>query len=104
MVARLAVRRFAIIALFILAVLPFSVPASAVGDPKLLWQAIETKHFRISYYSGSEEIAERVADLAESILARLAPAVGWPPSERVEISLSDVTDAANAFAGALPYD
>ncbi len=97
-------RRIAIIALFILAVLPFSAPASAASDPGLLWESLETEHFRISFYSGEYEIAVRVADLAESILARLAPAVGWPPSELVEISLSDITDSANAFAGALPYD
>jgi Tol biopolymer transport system component len=103
-VARLAVRRFSIFALTILALLSFSNAASAVSDPRLLWEKVETEHFRIHYYSGEYEIAVRVADLAESILARLAPAVGWPPSERVEISLSDVTDSANAFAGALPYD
>ena len=82
----------------------FSVPAGAINDPYLQWSCIETEHFRITYYSGEEEIAQRVADLAESILARLAPAVGWPPSERTEIAITDTTDAANAFAGALPYD
>ncbi len=96
--------RIAIAALIVLVASSFSAPASAAGDPKLLWEALETDHFRVSYYSGEYEIAVRVADLAESILGRLAPAVGWPPSERVEISLSDITDEANAFAGALPYD
>jgi len=79
-------------------------PAHATIDPNLKWEVIETEHFRITFYSGEDEIAIRVADLAESILARLAPAVGWPPNELVEIAITDATDEANAFAGALPYD
>jgi Tol biopolymer transport system component len=99
------VRRFLTPAsIVIAALLLFSVPAGAAGDPYLKYESIETDHFRISYYSGEYEVAVRVADLAESILGRLAPAVGWPPSERVEIALTDVTDVANGFAGALPYD
>ena len=97
-------RRFAFLASIVLLVLSFSVPASAVSDPTLLWEEIETTHFRVAYYSGEYEIAVRVAELAESILTRLAPAVGWWPTEKVEISLSDITDSANAFAGALPFD
>ena len=44
------------------------------------------------------------ATLAESIHARLVPAVGWAPSEKTEILLSDQTDSANGSATALPYD
>jgi hypothetical protein len=97
-------RRFAFLASIVLLVLLFSVPAGAINDPSLLWEEVETQHFRVSYYSGEYEIAVRVAELAESILMRLGPAVGWWPTEKTEISLSDVTDSANAFAGALPYD
>jgi len=100
-----SVRRFiATVALILSVTVLFSVPAGASGDPHLLWESIETEHFRVTFYSGEYEIAVRIADLAEAILARLAPAVGWPPSEIVEISVSDITDSANAFAGALPYD
>jgi hypothetical protein len=97
-------RVIATIALIVSVTLLFSVPAGATSDPSLLWECIETEHFRVTYYSGEYEMAVRIAELAESILARLAPAVGWPPSERVEIAVTDITDSANAFAGALPYD
>src|SRR6185312_4005636 len=80
----LLVRRFlSSLTLFVLAALLFSVPAAAAGDPSLLYESLTTQLFRITFYSGEFEIARRIVDLAESILARLAPAVGWPPSERV---------------------
>ena len=79
-------------------------PAHAANDPKLEWKSLETQHFRISYYSTEDDVAARVADLAESIYTRLVPAVGWPPSERTEILLRDQTDAANGSATALPFD
>jgi hypothetical protein len=97
-------RRLAIVALIVVFATSFSVRAGAVSDPSLKWEVIETDHFRVTFYSGEDQIAIRVADLAEAILGRLAPAVGWPPSEKVEIAITDNTDEANAFAGALPYD
>lgn len=78
--------------------------ARAAGDPSLLWQSIETAHFRVSFYSGEEEVAQHVADLAESIHARMAPVMGWRPRERTEIVLTDGTDSANGSATALPFN
>src|SRR6202041_1680000 len=52
----------------------------AANNPKLLWKSLETAHFRFSYYSTEDEVAERIATLAESIYNRLAPVVGWPPT------------------------
>ncbi len=78
--------------------------AHAGNDPTLLWQSIETAHFRISFYSGEREAAERIADLAEAIYARLTPAVGWEPDNRTEIVLTDQTDSANGSATALPFN
>ncbi|HXX68028.1 MAG TPA: BamA/TamA family outer membrane protein [Polyangiaceae bacterium] len=78
--------------------------ASAAADPRLLWKSIETPHYRINYYSTEDEVAEHIATLAESIYARLLPAIGWAPSERIEVVLTDQTEAANGSATALPYD
>jgi Omp85 superfamily domain/WD40-like Beta Propeller Repeat len=78
--------------------------ARAADDPELVWHSIETPHFRITYYSGEAEIAQHVADLVEAIHRRLTPAIGWAPSERTEIALTDITDSANGSATALPYD
>jgi hypothetical protein len=78
--------------------------ARAANDPTLVWKTLHTKHFRITYYSGEAEIAKHVADLAEAIHARLAPAVGWEPTQVTEVVLTDYTDSANGSAGALPYN
>ena len=69
-----------------------------------MWKTIETAHFRISFYSTEDDVAKHVASLAEAIHARLVPAVGWAPSEKTEILLTDQTDAANGSATVLPYN
>ncbi len=78
--------------------------AGAAGLPELVWHSIETKHFRITYNSGEGPVAEHIADLCEDIYARLEPAIGWPPSQRTEIVLTDETDSANGSATVLPYN
>lgn len=95
-------RFFALVACVFALVTPAS--SRAAGDPDLAWRTIETKHFRITYHSGEEEVARHLAGLAEQIYARLVPAVGWEPSERTEVVLTDATDSANGSAGALPYN
>jgi Tol biopolymer transport system component len=99
-------RRLAFLALCIVGLLAASGAARAANNPKLLWKSLETKHFRISFYSTEDEVAEHVAALAEAIYARLIPAVGWPPStdSTTEIVLIDQTDVANGSATALPFD
>ncbi|HLK38552.1 MAG TPA: hypothetical protein VKU41_17440 [Polyangiaceae bacterium] len=91
---------FAIVA----AVVTWPAAGRAANDPKLLWKSLETKHFRISYYSTEDEVAQHIATLAEAIYGRLVPAVGWSPSEITEIILTDQTDSANGSAVATPYN
>jgi Omp85 superfamily domain/WD40-like Beta Propeller Repeat len=98
-------RRFGLAVAVALAALFVSARAArAADDPKLLWKSIETPHFRITYYSTEDEIVEHVATLAEGIYRRLSPAVGWTPSERTEILVTDQTDSANGLTTALPYN
>lgn len=78
--------------------------ARAAGDPYLVWRTIETAHFRVHYPTTVEPIADRVAELAESVHTRLVPVLGWTPSQVTEIVLTDSTDDANGSATALPYD
>lgn len=73
------------------------------GDPYLRWYTLETPHFRINYSGGLEHSAQRIANLGESIYARLVPQLGWAPRERTELLLTDDTDSANGSSGALPY-
>ncbi|MBX3129135.1 MAG: PD40 domain-containing protein [Polyangiaceae bacterium] len=77
---------------------------SHAGDPYLRWYTLETPRFRVTYHGGLERQAQRVANLAEAIHARLSPQLGWQPTEVTEIILSDDTDSANGSATALPYN
>jgi hypothetical protein len=88
----------------LLCVLGAARDARAANNPKLLWKTIQTKHFRINYYSTEDEVAAHIGTLCESIYARLEPAVGWSPGEITEVALTDQTDSANGSATALPYD
>jgi Tol biopolymer transport system component len=97
-------RRFAFLLTVVIVAAASPPSARAANDPKLLWKSIETRHFRINYYSTEDEVAQHVATLAEAIYQRLVPAVGWSPSELTEIVLSDQTDGANGSATALPYN
>lgn len=98
-------RRFGFLLAFLFgALLGNARMATAANDPRLSWKTIETRHFRVTYYSTEDEIAERVATLAEAIHDRIVPAVGWSPSEKTELLLTDQTDSANGSATALPYD
>jgi hypothetical protein len=100
-------RRFALLfALFVLAVLGAPPSAQARNDPRLLWKTVETRHFRINYYSTEDDVATHIATLAESIFDRLVPVLGWPPGTdaKTEIVLFDQTDSANGSATALPFD
>ncbi len=94
---------FILVGALLLGVL-YATAASAAGLPSLKWHSIETKHFRITYDSGEGPVAEHIADLCEDIYARLEPAIGWPPSQRTEIILTDTTDSANGSASVLPYN
>jgi hypothetical protein len=99
------VRRFAWVAVcVVLAAMAVAPGAAARNDPKLLWRTLETKHFRINYYSTEEDVAQHVASLAEAIYQRLKPHVGWDPTEITEIVLTDQTDGANGSASALPFN
>ena len=74
--------------------------ALAVSDPSLRWYTIETPHFRITYHSGIEQVAQHVANVCEGIYDGMRSAVGWTPSEPTEIILTDVSESANGSAGA----
>jgi hypothetical protein len=88
----------------LVAMLAAEAPAHAVGDPSLRWYTIHTPHFRVTYHSGIEAPAQRVADIAEHVYDEMVAHVGAAPSEVVEIALADSTESANGAAGALPYD
>ncbi|APR84120.1 tolB protein precursor [Minicystis rosea] len=84
------------------AALAFAPDAAAYSDPDLDWYTIETKHFRIHYDRPLEPIASRVASLAEVIHDRIAPYLGYTPTQVTQIVITDDSESANGSAGALP--
>jgi Tol biopolymer transport system component len=72
------------------------------GDPHRHWRTYETRHFVVSYYAPLDDVARRVAVVAERAHANLAAALGHEPTEKCQIVLLDDTDGANGFADVLP--
>ena len=103
MIRRLCV---ALVASFVLAfLLAVTAPsARAANDPSCAWQSIETPHFRITYYTGEEQVAQHVANVAESIYGNMSAAVGWVPGELTGDRARRLNESANGSAGALPYN
>lgn len=80
-------------------------PASGAWDPALRFYTIETDHFRVTYHTGLEPIAQHVASTAESIHETMVSAMGHAPTrDKTEVVITDSTESANGSATALPYN
>ena len=78
-------------------------PRVAEANPDLKFRTITTEHFMIHYHVGEEEVADRIAMLAERAYERLTIGLGHAPALRTHIVLTDTTDSSNGFANAVPY-
>ena len=72
------------------------------GDPRRVWKTIETEHFVIHYYQPLDDVAQRVAEVAEHSHQILVPVFDHEPREKTQIVVTDETDGANGFASVLP--
>ncbi len=77
-------------------------PRSAEADIDLRWSTIESEHFVIHYHQPLEDVAKRVASLAERAHATLTTSMKSKPVERTHIILRDLTDSSNGFAQTVP--
>ncbi len=80
------------------------VAALAVNDPRLKYKTLDTAHFSINYYGDLEPIARHILGAAEGAHERLSPLLGWTPSEKTHILITDFTDSANGSATPLPFN
>jgi hypothetical protein len=96
--------RFALAVLALVVAMLAAPSAHAVGDPSLLWQTFETKHFRVHHHKRMEAVAKRVAEVCEDVHVRLAGPMGWAPKEVTHVLITDDTDFANGSATSLPYN
>jgi hypothetical protein len=85
-----------------LALLVVATPARA-GDPYVRWYTVTSPHFRVHFHAGLEPLAQKVAAVAEGVFSRVTPSLGFVPTSRTEIVLTDESEAANGLASPLPY-
>lgn len=71
--------------------------ARAVDDSNLEYFTIETPHFYVHYYSGTEDLALRVAITCEEAHAALVPLLDWVPV-KTHVNVVDKSDVANGSA------
>lgn len=98
----LAIVAISLTALAILTLRPQQ--ALAIGDPSLLWQTIETPHFRVHHHKRLQAVAKRAAEVCEDVHSRIIGPMGWTPKELTHVVVTDDTDFANGSATALPYN
>jgi hypothetical protein len=98
---RRALLRFAA-PLLALALLVVASPARA-GDPYVRWYTVNSPHFRVHFHAGLEPLAQKVAAVAEGVFRRVTPSLGYVPSTRTEIVITDESESANGVASPLPY-
>ncbi|MBW3535521.1 MAG: BamA/TamA family outer membrane protein [Gemmatimonadetes bacterium] len=100
-----ASRRDKVIALLVAVLLALTAPPHAAGQvpPDEAWRTLETRHFRVTFPSGLEDVGRLAADRAEAAWARLTDAFVEPPDGRVEILVTDHADVSNGFAGVVPF-
>ena len=72
------------------------------GDPTRIYRTIESEHFIIHYYAPMDDVARRIAVVAERAHTTLAPALDHAPSDKTILVVVDDTDSANGFASVLP--
>ena len=72
------------------------------GDPTRVYRSIETEHFVVHYYAPLDDVARRLAVVAERAHRTLSPALDHVPDRKTILVLVDDTDGANGFASVLP--
>ncbi len=79
-------------------------PARGAGllDPQLRFRQVRTAHFTIYFHQGEEQLAARLAAMAEDVRTQVGRALGVAPPERTHVILADQSESANGWATPLP--
>lgn len=66
--------------------------------PELVWETLETEHFKIHYHHGIESIAQRSATIAEQAYQPTLDQLQLAPFGKIDIILSAEDEIMNGFA------
>jgi hypothetical protein len=97
-------RLLVLLALLIFLWMAGPAPEAQAYPSNLVWRTIETENFRISYHQGLEQMAHRLARMAESVHAQLVPLLDYEPGMKTELLLVDHVDTPNGFVNVYPYN
>jgi hypothetical protein len=81
-----------------------SVQAATLYDPLLRFRRLPTEHFIIYFHQGEDDLARRLAAIAEETWRALQQPFAIAPPKRTHVVLVDQTELANGWANPLPYD
>jgi Tol biopolymer transport system component len=66
--------------------------SALTADPTLVWQTVETPHFRIHYHEGLAGLAQEAAVESENAFSLLINEFGYTPAQKTDIVLIDSAD------------
>jgi Tol biopolymer transport system component len=84
------------------ALLAAATRTASAGDSSRVYKTIESEHFIVHYWEPLDDVARRVAVVAERAHTVLTYSLDHVPDVKTIIYLTDDTDSANGFAGVLP--
>jgi Tol biopolymer transport system component len=68
------------------------------NHPELVWEVLETEHFKVYYHQGLTACARRASDTAESVYGPVTGFYGFEPDEKIRLIIKDTDDYANGAA------
>ncbi len=81
-----------------------SASGASLFDPALRFRALPTEHFVIYFHQGEDQLAQRLARIAEDTWRALRGQLDVTPPRRTRVVLADQTEIFNGYATPLPYD
>ncbi|NLG83592.1 MAG: hypothetical protein GX493_03050 [Firmicutes bacterium] len=89
---------------FIMSFAALCLITATAGFPPLdrRWRTFSTEHFHFYFHAQTEELARRLAPIAEEVHERLTRELGMKPREKTHVLIYDNTDEYNGMATVLP--
>jgi hypothetical protein len=99
----LALRIIACLAL-LTAICASSTAAATRYDPRLRFRVVRTSHFSIYYHQGEDQLAKRLAVIAEAVRADLSSRLVLEAPAHTHVVLVDQSDVSNGWSTPVPYN